>query len=248
MRLSAFLLLLSTAAPAFAQSPPAGHTINVSGHGKVTVPPDTARIHYWVRGEGTTPDDATRAMVGLQNQVEGGLKRLLGPSAAFSNSDLLVIQVRDPKCSDQSQPRLSQAECAVIGYLARSEGDVSSPAIEKAGTAVGLASRLGASDARLQGFELRDTTAARRSAMTSAVADAREQAGILAAAAGGHLGPVLDIRYGSYSSGPVFISGSQIQTVSAPPALPPLPPVQIDITPRPQEITADVSISYALLP
>lgn len=249
MRLLALLLMLSSAASALAQASVDKHTINVSGHGKVSIPPDTARLHYWVRGEGKSADDATRAMVNLETQVETGLKGLLGPTAAISNSDLLVVQVRDTKCNDQSQPHLSDGECAIIGYLARSEGDVSTSNIDKAGTAVGLASRLGASDARLQGFELRDTTAARRQAMTRAVADARQQAEILAAAAGGHVGRVHDIQYGSYGSGsPLLLSGTRyLPAVGAPPAPPP-PPIDIDISPKPQDVTADVSVSYELLP
>jgi uncharacterized protein YggE len=235
------------AAPALAQAP-AEHrsTIDVSGHGRVSVAPDTARLHYWVRGEGRTPDEATRAMAGLQKAVENGLKQFLGRQATITNSDLIVIEVRDRRCSDQSQPRLSEGECAVIGYLARSEGDVTTPAIDKAGTAVGVASRLGASDARLQGFELRDTGTVQRNAMSKAVVDAREQAQILAAAAGGRLGRVLDIRYGSYVA-PMIVTGTRVSSLPpAPP--PPPPPVEIDVNPRPQEITADVSVSFELLP
>lgn len=236
------------AAPVAAQSSAdRQHTINVSGHGKVSVAPDMARIHYWIRGEGTTPDDATRAMSNSQKQVEQGLKGFLGAEATITNSDLLVIQVHDPKCSDQQQPRLSEGACAVIGYLARIEGDLSTSSTDKAGTAVGLASRLGASDARIQGFELRDVAKARADAMSKAVADSREQAQILAIAAGGHLGRVLNIQYGAYTS-PLTLTGSRVQYLPAVPAPPPPPPVQIGLRPQPQEVSADVSVSYELLP
>jgi uncharacterized protein len=249
MRLTALAIAASLAAPASAQVPEAHeHTINVSGHGTVNAPPDTALIHYWVRGEGKTPDDASRAMAESQGRVENGLKGFLGPAATITNSNLLVVETRDPKCSNEAQPRLSEGACAIVGYLARAEGDVTTPQIDKAGTAVGLASRLGASDARFQGFELRDTAAARRQAMTRAVADAREQARTLASAAGGHLGRVLNMQYGYYGGSPITVSGS-IQTVGAPPPPPPPPPpVEINMSPRPQEITAQVNVSYELLP
>jgi uncharacterized protein YggE len=56
MRLTALAIAASLAAPASAQVPEAHeHTINVSGHGTVNAPPDTALIHYWVRGEGKRP-------------------------------------------------------------------------------------------------------------------------------------------------------------------------------------------------
>lgn len=245
MRSLTFAAAVFLAAPSLAQAPGIqDHAIHVSGHGRVSEPPDTARIQYWVRGEGKTPDEASRAMAALQAQVENGLRSLLGPDAKISNSNLLVIEVRDSKCTEQNRPQLSEGNCAVIGYLARSEGEVETSNLMKAGTAVGLASRLGASDARLEGFELRDTTAARKTAMTKAVADAREQALTLAAAAGGHLGRVLNMQYGSYFA----VIDSIVAPPAPPPPPPPPPPVQIDVNPRPQEISADVSVSYELLP
>lgn len=245
---STLMLAALLASPAVAQ-PAAGtpHTVDVTGHGKVSVPPDRANIHYWIRGEGKTADDATRALVADQSRIESGLRGYLGAGAAITNSDLVVIEVRDPNCkTEPGRASLSEGQCAIIGYLASSQADVATPKIDKAGTAVGLASRLGARDARLQSFELRDMAAAQESAMTRAVADARRQAQVLASAAGGHLGRALNIRYGSYSA-PMFLSG--IPPVAAPPAPPPPPPpVEIEMKPQPQEISADVSVSYELLP
>ena len=80
--------------------------------------------------------------------------------------------------------------------------------------------------------------------MTRAVADARAQAQVLSAAAGGHLGRVLNINYGSYIATPL----AQDLPMAAAPAPPPPPPVQIDMKPRPEDVTADVSVSYELLP
>jgi uncharacterized protein len=246
MRLTPLAVAALLAAPAYAQAPAAHeHTINVAGHGEVDAAPDTALIHYWVRGEGKTPDEASRAMVNSQKQVESGLKGFLGPEATITNSNLIVMEVRDPKCSNRDQPQLSDGNCAIVGYLARSEGDVTTSQIDKAGTAVGLAGRFGARDTRLQGFELRDTGAARREAMTKAVADAREQAQILATAAGGRLGPVLNIQYGNYGG---IVAEDIGRFAAAPPPPPPPPPVEIDVKPRSQEITAQVNISYELLP
>lgn len=234
------------AAPAMAQAPAAPPTIDVTGHGKLSVPPDTANIHYWLRGEGKTPDDATRAMVAAQTAVERGVRGFLGVGAKITNSNLVVIEVRDPDCKNQpGQATLSEGQCAIVGYLATSETDVSTGDIPKAGTAVGLASRLGARDARLMSFELRDSSDAQRRVMAMAVADARQQAVVLATAAGGHVGPAVAIRYGSFT----FSNISPRAVISqAPPPPPPPPPVQVDIKPSPQDVTADVSISYELLP
>jgi uncharacterized protein YggE len=238
------------AGPAIAQSAAAPPTVNVTGHGKLSIPPDTANIHYWLRGEGKTPDEATRAMVAAQTNVENGIHGLLGASSKITNSNLVVIEVRDPACKNAyGQATISEGQCAIIGYLATSETDVRTSDIAKAGTAVGLASRLGARDARLLSFELRDTADAQRRAMAVAVNDARGQAMVLANAAGGHLGRALVIQFGSYMS--PFVSGSRINSQvppAPPPPPPPPPPVQVDVKPAPQDVTADVSVSYELLP
>lgn len=246
MRTIAIAAALLFAGPAFGQTAP--HRIDVTGHGKVKVPPDTANIHYWLRGEGKTPDEATHAMVEAQGRVESGLRGFLGPQAAITNSNLVVIEARDQNCKTQyGQAGLSEGSCAIVGYLASSEADVTTPNVDKAATAVGLASRLGARDARLQSFELRDAAAARREAMTKAVNDALSQAEILAAAAKGHVGRAMTIQYASYGVSPIMVSGSRI-VASAPPPPPPPPPVEVDMKPRPQDVSADVSVSYELLP
>lgn len=247
MRIFVIAAVALLASPAFAQANAIGsQTISVTGHGKLSIPPDTANIRYWLRGEGKTPDEATRAMVDTQNRVESGLKGLLRPNADIANSDLVVIEVRDSNCkSERGQATLSEGECAIVGYVASAQADVTTQDIARAATAVGLTSRLGARDARLLSFELRDVAGARSEAMTRAVADARAQAQVLSAAAGGHLGRVLSINYGSYIATPL---ARGLPKVAAPPAPPPPPPVQIEMTPQPEEISADVSVSYELLP
>ena len=249
MRMVAMALVFLFAAPALAQTATTDpRTIDVTGHGKVTSPPDTANIHYWLRGEGKTPDEATRAMVDSQTRVESGLRGFLGPQAEITNSELIVIEVRNPNCKSQTgMATLSEGECAIIGYVASAQTDVRTSNVSKAGTAVGLASRLGARDARLQGYELRNMAMVREDAMTRAVADAKAQALTLASAAGGHLGRAIRIQYGSYGAVPM-VTGTRLYAVMpAPPPPPPPPPVEVDMKPRPQEITADVSVSYELL-
>jgi hypothetical protein len=224
-----------------------GRTIDVSGHGKVTLPPDTANIHYWVRGEGKTSDDATRTMADSQARIESGLEAFLGSGGQISNNDLVVIEVRDPNCKvENGRATMSEGQCAIVGYIAQIQTDVRTSNVAKAGTAVGLAGRLGARDARLQSFELRDSGKAREEAMTRAVNDARAQAQVLATAAGGRLGRALRIQYGAYFA--PMVRGT-LPIASVPPAPPPPPPpVEVDMKPRPEEVSVDVSVSYELLP
>jgi uncharacterized protein YggE len=247
----ASLLLLALPAPAFCQTGTIlENTVVVTGSGKVSTPPNVAVVQYSLAGEGRTADDASRELVRIRKTIIDQVGGVLGGSAVATDSDLVVLPVRGARCENASgynaQPRLSEGECAVIGYLATSQGTIRTSQISKAGTAVGLASRLGARDARLQGFELEDNRAAQRAAMADAVADARRQGSTIAAAAGRRLGAIVNIRDQNSGYGEVIVRARM--PMNAPPPPPPPPPVEINLSPRPIETTARVDVTFALLP
>lgn len=245
------LMLLAIAAPASAQDEPAPRaTINVVGYGKVTSPPTVASIDYWVAGEGKTPDAASGALAEKQRAVSRGLSGLLGRDAQISGGNVVVIETRSPECkgpnSYGAQPQLSEGACTVTGYIATLQGNIRTSAVTKAGTAVGLAVRLGARDARLQQFLLADEADAQRRAMADALADARRRAEALASGSGAKLGEVVSIRdQNSGMRGELMVTGANAR-MDAPPPPPPPPPVEIELTPRPIETVAQVYVSYAI--
>lgn len=226
-------------------------TVQVTGVGIVQTVPDIANLDIYLRGEGPTPDAATAALSAKQKAVSTGLAGLLGPNSDFTTSNVTVIEARGGGCADArgygSQPRLSSGECAVAGFIATMQARVRTQAVEKAATAAGLASRLGASDARLQGFVLSDPKAAQGRASAAAVSDARQRAEALATGAGLRLGPIVTVH--DQPSFDITVSASRIG-VNAP-AAPPAPrvsPVVLDTKPTPVETRAQVTITYALLP
>ena len=246
----AALMLLAIAAPASAQDDPAPRaTINVVGYGKVTTPPTLAVIDYWVAGEGKTPDDASSALAAKQRAVTRGLAGMLGGDTQISGGNVVVIETRSPDCkgpnSYGAQPQLSEGACVVTGYIATLQGNVRTSAVTKAGTAVGLASRLGARDARLQQFVLADPTEAQRRAAADALKDARARAEALAAGSGARLGDLVSIR--DQNTGMREIGALTANARIASPAPPAPPPVQIELTPRPIETVAQVYVSYAIV-
>lgn len=245
--LAAVTLLPAAAA---AQQVPAERTIRVTGVGVVRTPPDLARIDYWIRGEGVTPDAASQALAARQRAVAGALAQLLGAGTDVTTSNVLVIEVKEKGCDDSGyngQPRLSQGACAVTGYLARAQGLVRTRAVEKAGTAVGLAARLGASDARLSAFELADRAAAQRAATAAAIADAKVRAEAVAAGAGARLGALVSVNdQASYAPADL---GAFPNALAAPPPPPPeqmAAPVAIDVKPAPIETRQQVFVSYGI--
>lgn len=227
-----------------------GRTVQVMGTGVVQTVPDIALLDIYLRGEGATPDAATTAIAAKQKAVREGLTELLGPGNDLTAGNVTVIEARGSACADargyNSQPRLSTGDCAVTGFIATMQTRLKTRAVSKAAIAAGLASRLGASDARVSGFALADPNAAQARANAAAIAVAAGRAAALASGAGLRLGPIVSIRdQASYDVG--------VSAAAAPPApaaapAPRVSPVTIDMKPEPIDTRAQVFVTYAIAP
>ncbi|MBW6526976.1 SIMPL domain-containing protein [Sphingomonas sp. RHCKR7] len=240
------------AAPPALADVPAERTIQVTGTAAVRTPPGIALLVAYLRGEGATPEAATRAIADKQRAVGDGVAGFLGAGAEISTSEVIVIEARGAGCTDQrgygSQPRLSSGDCAVVGYIATMQTSVRTPAVDKAATAAALAARLGASDARVTGFLLTDPQAAQARANAAAFEDARRRASALAGGAGVRLGPITSVRdQASYDQ---VMYGAMQRAAVPPPPPPPAPPavstVTLDTRPAPIETRAQVYVTYAI--
>ena len=244
-RLTPILALLST--PALAQAPATTppRVVEVSGNGEVATPPDIATVAFTVVGEGRTPDEATAALAAKHKAVVAGLAGLLGADTAITASEVSTQAATSPGCERYGPARLSEGNCAVAGHVATLSGQARTRAVTKAGTAAGLAQRLGARDARIAGFELADQATARRRAIAAAIAEARTRAAALADGLGQRLGPVVRIS-DQQARDPVeeiVVTGARLPP---PPPPPPPAPIAIDITPRPIETRAQVYVTFSL--
>ena len=239
------------ASPAIAQNeatPPP--TVEVIGIGTVKPPPDIARLSFDIRGEGTTADKATQALVDRQKDVVDALTGLLGSAPiAIHTSGMKIEASRSPDCKGDDdysdQPRLSTGPCAILGYVAGVSIDVRTKDIKDAGTAVGLAGRLGADNASIEGFDLEDKDAARREAAAKALADANDQAEAITKGSGADLGPLLSVRNQAADAEAMDV------VVTASRAAPPVvsaPPIVVTTLPQPIETTVRLVVTYAIRP
>lgn len=237
------------AAPSALAQEGRSRTIEVTGTGTVQTMPDVAMLDIWLRGEGATADEATSALAAKQKAVAGGLAALLGGDRDLTTGNVTILQVRGDGCADgqgyDRQPRLSTGTCAIRGYIATMQLALRTHAVTKAATAVGLVSRLGASDARLQGYSLSDPDAAQARARAAAVETARRQAMALASSAGVRLGGVMTVR--DQMGYDVVVSAQRAAPAAPPPPPPPPPPVEIDAKPRPIDTRAQVYVTYAIV-
>ncbi|WP_404370326.1 SIMPL domain-containing protein [Sphingomonas sp. MMS24-J45] len=250
------------------------NTILVSASGKVETAPDIATMTLSIRGEGKTPDAATAALAVKQKAIFAGL-RGLDPKLEVRTGDIGFREVRGGNCTNfaDSDGAMSMAQmaddlsdaatmastdaasgpsdantkgpCRVVGHRATTETSIRIASVKDAGTAVGLAGRLGATNAHVENFGLRDDTAAARRALDQAMANARTQAAALAAASGSKLGPVVSIMNGDVGArSRVMAMESYSMMMPAVAA----PPIVVDITPTPVETSAQLVVTFALLP
>lgn len=254
------LVLALAAFPAAAQSPrdapPQG--IVVQGKATVKTAPDMATLSIKLRGDGTTADAASTALAAAQKAVIGGIVSL-DPAANYRTGEVSMREVRKGDCAETGDAietslaamagivadERDKSPCRVVGHVASIEATVEMRAVDKAGTAIGLASRLGASSANLDGFGLRDPAAARRGATAGAIADARSRAEALATASGAKLGPVISILDNNDRDMTMYdVEELRVMRQSA---VAPELPVTIDVSPKPVETSAQILIVYALL-
>lgn len=247
MRLLVAFGMSCLAIPAQAQQPPTlPPSIQVVGVGTVSTKPDQAMLVYWVTGEGKTADAASADLAAKQKAITAGLAGLLGADLQLTSGEVSVMETRSPKCEGpgnyNNRPRLSDGDCALTGFIATLQGTARTRVVEKAGTAAGLAARLGARDARISGFQLSDPAAAQRRATAAAIANARSQAEAMAAGAGVRLGELLSLSDQS-GRNEMIVTGAASRMVAPPP---PPAPVEIAITPRPLETQARVYAQFAI--
>ena len=119
--------------------------------------------------------------------------------------------------------------------------------MKQAGTLVGLIGRLEGSEPRLTGFALADPGAAQRRAIAAALVDAKAKAQAIASGTGATLGRLIAASNSSYGEARFL----RVQDDGAPPPPPPPPappPIAVDVTPRPVETQAQVSVTYEIAP
>jgi hypothetical protein len=218
-------------------------SIEVVGIGSVSTPPDVANLVYWVTGEGKSPDEATGALAKKHQAIVSGLAGLLGSDVQMSTGEVLLIEARSSAC-EGNRPRLSEGPCAITGHIARLQGNVRTHAVGKAGTAAGLAARLGASDARVQGFQLSNPAEAQRRASAAAIANARDRAEVMAAGAGVRLGELISLNDQNFGGEIVARGHERLPLVEPRQAL--VAPIEIGVSPRAIETQARVFARFAI--
>jgi uncharacterized protein YggE len=200
-------------------TPAPTRTITVSGNGTVTTVPERASFSFTVEARAQTAAAAIAKSSDAASSVAAAVK-----GAGAAPADIQTSQV-------SLSPQTTQDGTTIIGYVASNTISVTS-SIGKAGTIVDAAVNAGADGVSGPGLSRSDETSLYKDALKDAVADAKDKASALAAAAGLTLGGVQSIQEGSMEP-PVMWAAAKAD------------PGPVPIEPGTQSITASVTVTYA---
>jgi uncharacterized protein YggE len=214
-----------------------------------------ATLTLTIRGEGRTPDAATASLAAKQKAVIAGLLSL-DRKIDVRTGSISISEAHSGDCDNRddhilaSDAEIAMAQhgggkgiCVVTGRIAEIETTIIMSSVKDAGTAVGLAGRLGAREAKVENFGIHDEADATNRAVAQAIGSARAQARAIAAAAGAKLGPLVSVTDGSDDTlHPAMIS----PMVAAPPPPDMPPPIAVDIVPKPVETSARLTVTFAI--
>lgn len=230
---AAFILApMAVRAQAPMQPSPPPPVISVSGTGEVQVNPDRATIYIGVQSRATTAAAASADNARRQHAILDTLRALGFTSDQLSTMNYNVSPQMASIRSDAS------GEPHVVAYVVTNTVRVDVRKLDDVSRAIDASLAKGANE--ISGLEFYSSKAdvSRRLAMTEAVANARADAEALAEAAGGTLGPLLDLS--NNASMPIRFAADMRMSAAAPAATP--------IEPGQQTLSATVTARWVFVP
>lgn len=180
------------AACGFATETPAQETrpqtpqIVVSASGEVKVSPDKASIQIGVQSRAPTAAAASQANAQKQRAVIDAIKARGIPADQISTSSFNVIPETRYDREGQQAPRTTS-------YLVMNSVNVELKRVDLVGAVIDAALAAGANQVNSLNFGVQSADSARRAALAIAVAKARADAEVIARAAGGTLGSLIEL-------------------------------------------------------
>ena len=231
-------LILAAAAPLAAQETEIRRDpriLSVTGTGTVQRQPDRAVVLVAVESRAATAQAAAAANATKMEAVYAALRRagVVPPNVQTISYELQPQYNQPDRSGGEYVPR-------IIGYVAINMVRVQVDDVQRAGTIIDAAIGSGANRIANLSFELKDSEAARLEALRIAVAKARAEAEVVAAAAGQRLGKPQSISSSSHWQ-PQPMYRRDMAEMAAVAAAPPTPVEAGNLT-----IQATVSINYLL--
>jgi hypothetical protein len=196
--------------------------IVTSGTGETQITPDRARIDIAVETRGPTAAAAATENARIAQSVLARIKVVGLTDEQLSTWGYNVNPEYDYSRND-GRPR-------IIGYVARNTVRADVRRIDQVGTVIDAAVAAGANNIGGLDFYSSDLNDARRAALREAVAVARADAEVMAVAAGGRLGPLLELSSSFYSPPPNMPYMARAEVMSAQADKTPMSPGERTVT------------------
>ena len=193
-----FLAAAALAAPLRAQVPnpgaPPPPQIVTNGEGEAQTTPDRARVHLAVETRAQTAAAAAAENARIQTAVIARLRAMNIPAERITTVGYSV----QPEYSHRTREGVPEQQPRVIGYVARNTIRADVHNMAQVGPVIDASLAAGAN--RLGGLDMYSSRedSVRREALANAVRAARADAEMMATAAGGRLGPLLELTSGGF--------------------------------------------------
>ncbi|MCF8382970.1 MAG: SIMPL domain-containing protein [Chlorobium sp.] len=207
--------------------------IVVGASGKVSVKPDMAEFGALVKSVAKNADQAAARTAEKYRAVQQALRQAGIPAEDAPTASFTV--------SPQWEWNQSQGKNVLNGYSARHLIMVKVRNLSLAGKAVDAAVQAGADEVQQITFRSSRYDALRRQALSVAVANARGDAEIMAKAAGGRLGGLIELSVGQ----PIYRPSPAMDMMAMKAAAPEAAPTEI--APSEEDIVVNVSSRWRFL-
>jgi uncharacterized protein YggE len=210
----ALMVLAALAAAGNAEAEQA--IIVVTGSGSAEVQPDRVTIEFSVLNKAKTAAEASEGNARQAEPILAALRALGVPDTAVTSAGFAVQPPWDPKKGTRKENE------SVATHRIR----VKVSEIRTAGTIVETVLDNGADRIESVSFSVSNTDSTREAALTQAVREARNDAEVMARAAGGRLGSLIEITTQGTAAPPrTYEARAMMATVSSPPSITPGPVV-----------------------
>jgi uncharacterized protein YggE len=179
-------IVLTAASVGAQEARPTVPQIVVSASGEVKVAPDKATISIGVQTRSTTAAAASQQNAQKQRAIIDAIKAKGIPAEQISTSNFNVIPETRYDREGQAAPRTTS-------YLVMNTVNVELKRIDQVGPMIDAALGAGANQINSLSFGVQNADSARRAALNVAVTKARADAESVARAAGGSLGPMIEL-------------------------------------------------------
>lgn len=229
----ALAAMLAFAVPAAAQMNPQVPTLTANGTGTVYAVPDIAIVSIGVATRAATAaaalsqNSAEMAQVIATIKAEGVARRDIG-TTGFSVYP--VYEQQQPTNGNPTEPP------RVVGYQVSNEVRVTIRDIGASGAVLDKVVSAGANQVNGISFDSSDRKGPADAALADAVADARRQAEIMAAAAGVRLVRIVNVNASS-GGGPMFARAEMMAMDAA-----------VPVMPGQREVSANATVTWEIVP